>query len=48
MKYAAPSPYADPEKAARRIVEVACAVEPRTLPGHAELSYVQLIERLFI
>ena len=28
MKYAAPRPYADPEKAARRIVEIASTVEP--------------------
>ena len=28
MKYATARPYADPEKAARRIVEVANAVEP--------------------
>jgi hypothetical protein len=28
MKYAAARPYADPEKAARRILEIATAVEP--------------------
>jgi len=28
MKYAEPRPYADPEKAARRIVEIASTVEP--------------------
>jgi hypothetical protein len=28
MKYAAPRPYADPEKAARRILEIANSVEP--------------------
>ena len=28
MKYAAPRPYADPEKAARRIIEIASTVEP--------------------
>jgi hypothetical protein len=28
MKYASPRPYADPEKAARRILEIANAVEP--------------------
>jgi hypothetical protein len=27
MKYAAPRPYADPEKAARRIIEIASTVE---------------------
>jgi len=28
MRYAEPRPYADPENAARRIVEIASAVEP--------------------
>ena len=28
MKYAEPRPYADPEKAARRIIEIASTVEP--------------------
>ena len=28
MRYAEPRPYADPEKAARRIVEIASTVEP--------------------
>jgi hypothetical protein len=28
MKFAEPRPYADPEKAARRIVEIASTVEP--------------------
>jgi hypothetical protein len=28
MKYAEPRPYANPEKAARRIVEIASTVEP--------------------
>jgi hypothetical protein len=28
MKYAEPSPYADPEKAARRIMEIAHTIEP--------------------
>jgi hypothetical protein len=28
MKFAEPRPYADPEKAARRIVEIANTVEP--------------------
>ncbi len=28
MKYATARPYADPEKAARRILEIANAVEP--------------------
>jgi hypothetical protein len=28
MKYAEPRPYADPEKAARRIVEIASTIEP--------------------
>jgi hypothetical protein len=28
MKYATPRPYADPEKAARRILEIANGVEP--------------------
>lgn len=28
MKFAAPHPYADPEKTARRIIEIASTVEP--------------------
>ena len=28
MKYAEPRPYADPEKAARRIIEIASTIEP--------------------
>ena len=28
MKYAEPRPYADPERAARRIVEIASTIEP--------------------
>ena len=28
MKFADPRPYADPEKAARRIIEIASTVEP--------------------
>jgi hypothetical protein len=28
MKYASPRPYADPEKAARRLIEIASTIEP--------------------
>jgi hypothetical protein len=41
MKYAEPRPYADPEKAARRIVEIARSVEP-VQDGRI---HVELIER---
>ena len=36
MKYAAERPYADPEKAARRILEIANAVEPIQCRIHIE------------
>jgi hypothetical protein len=38
MKYATPRPYADPEKAARRILEIANAVEPVQGRIHIEKS----------
>jgi hypothetical protein len=44
MKYAEPRPYSDPEKAARRIIEIASTVEP-VQDGRI---YVELINGPFI
>ncbi len=44
MKFAEPRPYADPEKAARRIVEIANTVEP----AQDGRIYVELINGPFL
>ena len=44
MKFAEPRPYADPEKAARRIIEIASTVEP-VQDGRI---YIELINGPFI
>ena len=44
MKYVSGSPYADPEKAARRIVEIASTVEP----AQDGRIYVELINGPFL
>jgi hypothetical protein len=44
MKFAEPRPYADPEKAARRIVEVASTVEP----AQDGRIYIELINGPFL
>ena len=44
MKYAEPRPYADPEKAARRIVEIASTVEP----AQDGRVYIELINGPFL
>jgi hypothetical protein len=44
MKFAEPRPYADPEKAARRIVEIASTVEP----AQDGRIYVELINGPFL
>jgi hypothetical protein len=44
MRHAEPRPYADPEKAARRIIEIASTVEP----AHDGRIFVELINRPFI
>jgi hypothetical protein len=44
MKFTEPRPYADPEKAARRIVEIASTVEP----AQDGRIYVELINGPFL
>ena len=44
MKFAEPRPYADPEKAARRIMEIASTVEP-VQDGRV---YIELINEPFL
>ena len=44
MRYADPRPYADPEKAARRIIEIASTVEP----AQDGRIYIELINGPFI
>jgi hypothetical protein len=44
MKFAEPRPYADPEKAARRIIEIASTVEP----AQDGRIFVELINGPFI
>jgi len=44
MKYASPRPYADPEKAARRLIEIASTAEP----GHDGRIYIERINGPFL